>query len=117
MLPLLCVFKGKYVMENWIDQDVASQTAVSVSSRGWMETTLFFNWFRDVFLPNTGEERPVLLIYDGHTTHISTQLIRLAQQNQVTIMKLPPHTTHLLQPLVVAVFKSLKQNQVGQRIE
>lgn len=108
MLPLLCVFKGKYVMENWIDQDVASQTAVSASSRGWMETTLFFNWFRDVFLRNIGEDRPVLLIYDGHTTHISTQLIRLAQENQVTIMKLPPHTTHLLQPLDVAVFKSLK---------
>lgn len=108
MLPLLCVFKGKYVMDNWFDQDNTTQTAVSASSRGWMETTLFFNWFRDVFLPNIGEERPVLLIYDGHTTHISTKLIRLAQQNQVTIMKLPPHTTHLLQPLDVAVFKSLK---------
>lgn len=67
-----------------------------------------FQLFRDLFLPNIGEERPVLLIYDGHTTHISTKLIRVAQQNQVTIMKLPPHTTHLLQPLDVAGFKILK---------
>lgn len=110
MIPLLCVFKGKYVMENWLNDDSPTQTALSTTSRGWMETTLFYNWFRDVFLPNIPEERPVLLIYDGHTTHVSTDLIRLALNNEVTIMKLPPHTTHLLQPLDVAVFKSLKTN-------
>lgn len=67
-----------------------------------METTLFFN--------NISTERPPLLLYDGHSTHISTKLIRLAQQNNVTIMQLPPHTTHVLQPLDVAVLRSLKQN-------
>lgn len=109
MLPLLCVFKGKYVMENWVDNDMTTQTAVSASERGWMETRLFYNWFRDVFLTHIGTERPVILLYDGHTTHISTKLIQLAQENEVTIVKLPPHTTHVLQPLDVAVFKGLKQ--------
>lgn len=75
-----------------------------------MKTTLYFNWFRDVFVRNIGEKRSVLLIYDGHTTHISTKLIRLAVENQLTIMKLPPHTTYVLQPLDVAVFKGLKTN-------
>ncbi|XP_057659299.1 uncharacterized protein LOC130895771 [Diorhabda carinulata] len=107
-LPLLCVFKGKYVMENWINTEVATETAVSVTERGWMETTLFYNWFKMVFLPNIGNERPVLLVYDGHVTHISTKLIQLAQENNICIMKLPPHTTHVLQPLHVAVFKGLK---------
>ncbi|KAF2891146.1 hypothetical protein ILUMI_15027 [Ignelater luminosus] len=45
---------------------------------------------------------------DGHVTHISVELIKLAQENQVAIIKLPPHTTHVLQPLDVAVFKGLK---------
>ncbi|KAF2898128.1 hypothetical protein ILUMI_08052 [Ignelater luminosus] len=62
---------------------------------------------KDVFLKNIGLQRPVLLIYDGHVTHISVELIKLAQENQVT-MKLPPHTTHVLPPLGVAVFKGLK---------
>lgn len=109
MLPLLCVFKGKSVMEGWIDNEVPTQTAIAASERGWMETKLFYNWFKDVFLTNIGAERPVLLLYDGHSTHISTNLIQLAQQNEVTIVKLPPHTTHVLQPLDVAVFKGLKQ--------
>ncbi|KAG5893441.1 hypothetical protein JTB14_012162 [Gonioctena quinquepunctata] len=51
---------------------------------------LFYNWFKKVFLPNIGPERPVLLIYDGHVTHISTKLIRLAIENRVGILKLPP---------------------------
>ena len=36
--------------------------------------------------------------------------LELAPQQKVTIIKLPPHTTDLLQPLDVAVFKSLKDH-------
>ena len=36
--------------------------------------------------------------------------IDLARQKSVTIIKLPPHTTDLLQPLDVVVFKSLKDH-------
>ncbi|KAF2896888.1 hypothetical protein ILUMI_09288 [Ignelater luminosus] len=39
---------------------------------------------------------------------IEIELIKLAQENQVTIVKLLPHTTHVLQPLDVAVFRGLK---------
>ncbi|KAG5900421.1 hypothetical protein JTB14_029308 [Gonioctena quinquepunctata] len=40
---------------------------------------------------------------------ISTKLIRLAIENRV-ILKLPPHTTELLQPLDVAVFRGIKSS-------
>ncbi|KAF2887384.1 hypothetical protein ILUMI_18789, partial [Ignelater luminosus] len=102
--------EGKIRQPCYVVQQVEKccQTAVSVTERGWMETILFHNWFRDVFLKNISPHRPVLLIYDGHVTHISVELIKLAQENQVTIIKLPPHTTHVLQPLDVTVFKELK---------
>jgi hypothetical protein len=50
----------------------------------------------------------VLLIQDGHTSHISIELIEAARANDVHLLCLPAHTTHLLQPSDVGVFKSFK---------
>ena len=47
---------------------------------------------------------------DGHGTHMSNELIELAQSNGVHLLCLPSHTTHILQPLDVGVFKSFKSN-------
>ena len=49
-----------------------------------------------------------LLIFDGHMSHISAQTIELAIKEQITLPKLPPHCTDVLQVLDVAVFSSLK---------
>ncbi|KAL0879446.1 hypothetical protein ABMA27_003197 [Loxostege sticticalis] len=50
----------------------------------------------------------VLMIYDGHSTHVDTKVVALASENNITILKLPAHTSHLLQRLDLAVFKSFK---------
>ena len=42
--------------------------------------------------------------------HISIELIELASANNVHLLCLPAHTTHILQPLDVGVFKSFKSN-------
>ncbi|KAJ8874209.1 hypothetical protein PR048_025051, partial [Dryococelus australis] len=47
MLLLLCVYQGKYLIENWINEEVASQTAILTTSWGWMKTALFYDWFQD----------------------------------------------------------------------
>jgi hypothetical protein len=49
-----------------------------------------------------------ILIFDGHITHISLQVIYEARNNKIHIILLPAHTTHFLQPLDGGVFSSLK---------
>ena len=49
--------------------------------------------------------RPVLLIEDGHGSHVTLDAIVLARANDV---HLPSHTSHILQPLDIGVFKSFK---------
>ena len=44
------------------------------------------------------------MIYDGHLTHVSVKLIEKAQEENVTIVKLPPHVTDKMQPLDVGCF-------------
>ena len=69
---------------------------------------LFLSWMTRIFLKHCGSQRLVLLFFDGHASHITLYVIDLAQENDVVLFCLPPHTTHALQPLNVSVFKSLK---------
>ena len=83
----------------------------SVSSSGWMETPHFQEWFEELFLPaveDLTKTGPVILFLDGHNSHTALELISRAKAKKITIYCLPPHTTHLLQPLDLAVFGPLK---------
>jgi hypothetical protein len=48
--------------------------------------------------------KPILLIYDGHRSHEKYELLHLAKEHNIILFSLPPHTTHMLQPLDVGVF-------------
>ena len=72
--------------------------------------SLISNYFQQPTEDSIGVLEPRLLIYDGHLSHVWYGTLELARQQKVTIIKLPPHTTDLLQPLDVAVFKSLKDH-------
>lgn len=62
------------------------------------------------FVGNIPPTRPVLLIQDGHVSHVSIEAIEFARANDIHLLCLPSHTTHILQPLDVGVFKSFKTN-------
>lgn len=95
----------------------------SVSDSGWMEAANFKQWFEKMFVPavkHLTASFPVVLIFDGHHSHISIELIDIARRSNVHLLCLPPHSTHLLQPLDVGVFgpvkatwkKLLKEHQI-----
>lgn len=52
--------------------------------------------------------KPILLLMDSHGSHITPEVIDLARDNDIHILTFPAHTTHILQPLDVGVYKSLK---------
>lgn len=82
-------------------------TLYGCSDNGWMTTDVFGEWFKHFCRVVT--DRPLLLLFDGHLSHVSASLILKAMEEDVTIMKFPPHVTDLLQPLDVACFGPLKR--------
>ncbi|CAF3501171.1 unnamed protein product [Rotaria sp. Silwood2] len=77
---------------------------------GWTDDNCFFDYLRKLFIPNTKHlPRPLLLIFDGHYSHLSLQAVRLAIENEIHLLCLPSHSTHLLQPLDVYTLKYVKQ--------
>ena len=71
----------------------------------------YLEWFKS-FLKNIPPTRPVLVIEDGHSSHISLEVIKLAQNNDVHLLCLPSHTTHILQPLDISVFKPFNLSSI-----
>ena len=53
---------------------------------------------------------------DGHGSHITAEFDQYAKQNLIIILCMPPHSSHILQPLDVGCFVVLKR-LYGQAIE
>lgn len=73
-----------------------------------MDGELYLLWFERIFLKYCSPNRPVILIQDGHKSHITTSLIEIARCEGAVLFNLPPHTTHATQPLDKNIFKPLK---------
>ena len=80
------------------------------SESGWMEQKSFVNWFKKFIqhIEASPTSNKKILFFDGHVSHLSIELIDLANLNNIVLIRLPAHTTHLLQPLDVSVFKTVK---------
>ncbi len=111
--PPYVVYKGERLRANMTFGGPLG-TRFAVSHNGWMTTEAFTDWLRSLFIPSLPHERPVLLLLDGHSSHIGYDVRQLATENGITMLKLPPHTTHLLQPLDVGFFNRMKH--VWQRV-
>src|SRR5437588_9128039 len=57
-----------------------------------------------------------ILIIDGHKTHIQLRTLEYAYENKILCLCLPPHSTHLMQPLDVGIF-SVLQNVYSQMVQ
>ena len=79
------------------------------SLNGYKDEELFFSWFK-FFVAQTQHLGKGMLIIDGHGSHISLNVIDTARENNIILYCLPPHTTHILQPLDVSVYKPLKNH-------
>ena len=86
--------------------DGPDDSVYAKSESGWIDTELFITWFKKIFLKHSVAQRPLLLLIDGHKSHMGLELVDLCRENSIILFCLPPHTTHALQPLDVSVFKS-----------
>ena len=82
-------------------------TPFEVSTKDWIHHEIFLRWL-DFFIMPIPSARPILLLYDGHSSHISIELIKKARENDIHLLCLPSRGTHILQPLDVSVMSSLK---------
>jgi hypothetical protein len=116
-LPPCVIFQGK--RENPALRETAPKDwQVYLTEKGWMTTEKFEAWMAEAFVPHIKQQREkfempqqtALLTLDGHVSHESLHTLEYAKANNIIILCLPAHATHILQPLDVSFFRSLKHN-------
>nr|CAH7744755.1 unnamed protein product [Callosobruchus chinensis] len=106
LLPPLFVFQASNLWSSWKGNNDLPNTFYACSEKGWMTSQIFQEYFYKfcAFV----KQRPILLIFDGHLSHLDVGTIEKAKAENITIIKLPAHTTDLLQPLDTCCFRPLK---------
>ena len=118
-IPSFIILAAQYHLANWYTEcDLPADWRIATTDNGWTTNTVGLDWIKHFDFhsaPRTkGKYR--LLILDGHESHHSTEFELHCQQNNIITLCMPPHSSHLLQPLDVGCFGPLKQ-AYGRQVE
>jgi hypothetical protein len=116
VLPPCIIFKSTtYQQYAWFD-DIPDDWRIEISQNGWTTDEIGLRWLQKLFIPSTtgrtkGKYR--LLVLDGHGSHLTPRFDRLCHENDIIPICMPPHSSHLLQPLDIGCFAPLKRAYGG----
>ncbi len=122
-LPPMVIFKARVHLSTWYeDTGAPSNWVIGLSDNGWTNNELGLQWLLQVFEPNTASKtvgKYRLLILDGHGSHATPEFDQFCSKRSIITLCMPPHSSHLLQPLDVGCFSALKRaysNQIADFI-
>ena len=109
-LPPMIILTGISLLEPYFVNDIDKDTLVTTSESGYSCDYLGLQWIKhfDKFSARGQEGEYRLLVMDGHGSHITKEFIEYCDEHKIIPFALPPHSTHLTQPLDVGVFQPLK---------
>ncbi|XP_045206592.2 uncharacterized protein LOC123558800 [Mercenaria mercenaria] len=110
-IPPFFVFKGQRMRKELLEGSTPGSSG-TVTDSGWSNSDVFLEYLQEHFIKYVqrgNKEQPLLLIFDGHRSHINMPVIEWAQHNNILLFVLPAHTSHALQPLDVGCFGPLQK--------
>jgi hypothetical protein len=112
-LPPLVIWKGVNVQQQWFPTEGLEgfkEWLFTTSPKGWTSHAISLDWLTKIFIPRTKTvgNRPRLLIVDGHGSHCAEEFMVQCYKHNIHLLFLPPHASHVLQPLDLSVFSPLK---------
>jgi hypothetical protein len=119
ILPPMVIFEGKVHISTWYTNQLPLDWTIAVSENSWTNDTLGLNWLTDVFEKYTVSRKKGvyrLLILDGHGSHSTPEFDLFCKEHSIITLCMPPHSSHLLQPLDISCFAVLKR-AYGRQVE
>jgi hypothetical protein len=96
-------------MNNKLFSGAPTGTLKQISETGYLNSELFLEWLNHfVAHVKPSSDDPVLLIVDSHPSCCSPAAVLFCKDHHITLLTLPPHAIHKLQPLDKGFFGPLK---------
>lgn len=112
LIPPLVIFDAVMHQRAWYEQNLPSDWTIGVSDNGWTTNEIGLFWLEKVFDKYTKGRtvgRYRLLILDGHGSHMNPEFDQYCLKHSIIVLCMPPHSSHLLQPLDIGCFAVLKR--------
>ena len=116
MVPPRCIYKGvrnvaQTHLKDLPKNGLSGEWNFSVSDKGYITRELYVEVLKDLdkFLNERNIPRPVIIFIDGANPHISLEAATFCKEKQIQPWLLKPNMTHILQPLDLTFFSSLKK--------
>jgi hypothetical protein len=112
-IPPFLVVQGTVHLANWYTEGgLPHNWVVKPTNSGWTDNETGLDWIQHfnkyTQLQKKGGYR--MLVLDGHESHMSIKFDEYCKDHNIVAIGLPPHSSHLTQPLDVACFGVLKHN-------
>ena len=104
-IPPMILYKGVYEKKEFGD-DLPTGSTFYMTPKGYIMTEVFYKFLRHFNQYRSSGN--CLLILDGHGSHLDESTLTVAEELGITILCLPAHCSHELQPLDKSFFKPLK---------
>jgi hypothetical protein len=111
-IPPFIIFQGKHHLSAWYkEENLPHDRIIAVSENGWTTNELGLKWLKHFDKHTKGRTVGLhrLLVIDGHESHNSLEFQQYCKENNIITLCMPPHSSHLLQPLDVGCFAPLKK--------
>ena len=118
-IPPFLLVQGAYHLSNWYTESSLPTTwAIKPTSNGWTDNETGLEWLehfdKHTRVRTKGGYR--MLVLDGHESHQSAKFDEYCKLHNIITISLPPHSSHITQPLDVGVFSPLKR-AYGRQID
>jgi hypothetical protein len=111
VIPPFLIFAGKVLITSWF-ADLPCDWIITVSPTGWINNDLALAWLKhfNAHTKTSSIRAYRLLIINGHDSHCSVDFQDYCKENKIIALCMPPHSSHLLQPLDVVPHSLLKRH-------
>ena len=110
-IPVFLILQGKHTLHKWaLHNDPSDETSLATSDSGYSNDGLAMDWLRHFDKHSAKWQVGLyrLLIMDGYGSHLTYEFWSYAKEHKIILFRLPPHSTHLTQPLDVGCFQPFK---------